>query len=340
MHCKEVMQRINDSVAPDGEMLKHIKTCPDCARAFKAASILTGALKGEKENNIKTTPISEFRNRITERMKEKNKESIMSIMKNRINQRSGLVTGLSLAAIVFLFIVLVPFSYTTTVGYELQYTGLNNVDITQAQITQALTTFGYENVDVQLAGGNCLISGLPNKQDAIEMAIAFKALTGSMVEPEIKPILANISGSLYAQVKDRIKIDVETEDKTDEEIADEITTKLKKIYTNPVVVVTTIDEGRKIVIKTNESDSEITEAEIIELLLDSDGDISFETPAKAARLGLDIDTEGKTADEIKAEIEAKLAEQGEDGATVDVMTDPDGKHEIRIKLEKEKTVEE
>jgi hypothetical protein len=348
MRCKEAIRLINkltgrsDNTALPPELLEHINNCPDCASAFKAITILNDSLKSEKEKPIQTTSMAEIRNRIAARIEKKKKESIMSIMKNQVNRRSGLVTGLSLAVIVFLLITLVPFSYTTTVGYDLVYTGLNNLNIEPTQLERALAALGYENAAVEYNGDNCLITDLPSKQAALETAIAFKAITGSIIEPEMKPIMATVSGSLYAQVKDKIKIEVNTDGKTNDEIANEIRLKLTQIYTNPVVTVTTVDDGRKITITAGDStlapDGGVAEAKRIELILNSDGDISFDTPTAPDAQGLEIDTEGKTDAEIKAEVEAKLAEQGEEGAEVDVTTNAEGKHEIRIKLEKHESL--
>jgi hypothetical protein len=344
MRCKEAIRLINNTADRSEtttwppELLEHINNCPDCARAFKAISILNDSLKSEKEKPIQTTPMAEIRNRIAARIEKKKKESIMSVMKNHVNRRSGLVTSLSLAVIVFLLITVVPFSYTTTVGYDMVYTGLNGLNIEAGQLEQALAALGYENAAVEYNGDNCLITNLPNKQAALETAIAFKAITGSIIEPDMKPIMATVSGSLYAQVKDKIKVEVNTDGKTNDEIANDIRLKLTQFYTNPVVTVTTVGEGRKITITagdtTAESGSGPAIAQRIELILNSDGDISFETPGQPDPRALEIDTKGKTDEEIKAEVEAKLAEQGEEGADVQVTTNADGKHEIRVKLEK------
>lgn len=340
MRCKEVIRRINNSVAPDSEMREHIKSCPACARAFKAASILNNALKSEKEKSIETTPFAEIRSRIIRKTAEKKKESIMSIMKNQINRRSGLVTGLSLAVIVFLFITLVPFSYTTTVGYDLVYANLNEANITPGQLPRALAALGYEDAGIEFDGGNCLISGLPDKQAAREVAIAVKALTGFQADPQIRPITGVVSGSLFAQVREKLHIEVETEGKSDQQIADEIRQKLETVYTNPTVTVTTSGGERQITMDINDSGVNVAgdstrDVKRIELHVGDTDNISFETPAGVSCANLDI--EGMTDAEIEAAVRAKLAEEGENVESVDITTNADGKKEIKIKVEKEET---
>ncbi len=284
------------------------------------------------------TPFVDIRNRIARKAAEKQKESIMSIMKSQINRRSGLVTGLSLAVLVFLFITLVPFSYTTTIGYDLAYTNLGGINITPGQLPKALAALGYDNVEIKFDGDNCLFSGLPDKHAAREVAIAFKALTGFQAEPQVRPITGVVSGSLFAQVKEKLHIEVETEGKSDQQIADEIRQKLSAVYANPTVTVTSSGGERQITMDINDSGvnaagDSTCDVKRIELHVGDTDNISFETPAGVSCANLNI--EGMTDAEIEAAVRAKLAEEGENVESVDITTNADGKKEIKIKVEKE-----
>jgi hypothetical protein len=57
--------------------------------------------------------------------------------------------------------------------------------------------------------------------------------------------------------------------------------------------------------------------------------------ARERKVTIEVDGEGKTDDQIKAEIESKLAAQGLAPAFVFVKTDPDGKRNIRLEIAEE-----
>lgn len=348
MRCKEVILLISESAGkPDREVAEHLKACPACARAAEAAGVLERVLQTAREqDNVPVTPIADIREKIealvVERGRKTREESLMAKLKNQINTRPALVTGLGLAVAVFLFITLVPFSYTQTVGYDLVFSGIKpEVDVAavRGEIENAIAALGYNNVVVDIGPEECVILNLPSWRATREATIAFAGITGFTGEAIVKPVLEMVSGSLYAQVMAKYRIDVDTEGKSDEELAEEIRLKLiSEGAVDPVVTVSTAGGECSISVNMGEEAEGESRREMIEIRLGDSGDISFGAPCD---LDIEqIEAEGKTDAEIKAEIESRLAEQGQTGAKVEVTTDAEGKREVKICVEKEKESEE
>ncbi|UCC80513.1 MAG: hypothetical protein JSW64_03890, partial [Candidatus Zixiibacteriota bacterium] len=150
------------------------------------------------------------------------------------------------------------------------------------------------------------------------------------------------TGSIYAQVKEKIDLKVETQGKTDEEVRKELEEGLKKRgYKDPRVTVTSDVEGqRRIVIKNVELSEDENKAfetmEMMELLVGGGGEIEIKSPAKES---LDIDTKGKTNEQIKEELKKKLAEKGMKNPRITIKDLPDGKREINVEVEEEKKID-
>jgi len=340
LHCKEVIRRIDNFAGElDREVTEHIKSCPSCARAAEAAGLLEQVLKAAPNNDIDdATPFDRIRSRVEAEAIKARKGSIMEKVRNQASARPKIVAGLGFAVAVFLFLTLVPFSYTITTGYDISYAGLkNSSQISTDRLTEAMTALGYENVSINFTADGMTIGNLPNYLAAKEVSAAVAAIAGIGAIPVIEPIRQVVSGSLYAQVVDKMKIEVNTEGKSDDEIAEEIRQKLlANGFEEADVSVTTDGDEKKIDVSISKSGVEgdqETESRIELKLIDDGSDISFDAPQPAERLK--IDTEGKTNEEIKAEIEAKLAAEGKEGATVEVTTDADGQRQIKVMFEKE-----
>jgi len=339
LHCKEVIRLIDSHAGElDREVTEHIKSCPSCARAAEAAGVLRNTLDAATNNDIgDATPFDRIRSR-TEAAVNARKENIMEKVKNQVGTRPRLIAGLGLAIVVFLFITLVPFSYTITVGYEVAFTNIENLEqIPAERVINAVKTLGYDKARIKVFPGQMTIGNLPSYLAAKEVSAAVRTVTGIEAVPEIVPIRQTVSGSLYAQVMDKMKIEVSTEGKTDAEIAEEIRQKLiANGFDEADVKVTSEGDEKKIDVSVSRSGAEgeqETESRIELKLIDEGSDISFDAPQPAERL--EIDAKGKTNEEIKAEIEAKLAAEGKEGAKVEVTTNADGQRQIKVEFEKE-----
>jgi len=105
--------------------------------------------------------------------------------------------------------------------------------------------------------GEFKISGLPDKDAARNAGVLFVTLTGTDAKPEVKLVLRDVTGSLYAQIKDklidnaRVQISLNTEGLTDEEISADILEQLamQGFQVAEVTTTTTPDGERAVQIK-------------------------------------------------------------------------------------------
>lgn len=244
------------------------------------------------------------------------------------------------AVCVFAFVVLVPFSYDRTVGYNVAYTGLDSkYDLPPEMLTEVLTSLGYEQARVELTqNGSYLdyrITGLPSETAAREASVAFSSLTGYSGEPVMTLVAKKTSASLYAQARDKlIKIEVETEGKSEAEIKAEIEDKLREQgLANPDVTVTIKPDGmREIKVGIQDSSETGMKEKQIEIICPEDQPIiKIEEPS----LEISVDSKDKTDEQIKEEIRQKLAAEGVQDADISVTTDSSGERKIEIEVKKE-----
>jgi hypothetical protein len=343
MRCKKVKRLIDEGIGlSDKSVTKHIRSCPSCARAAEAAGILRDSIKAARENdNFQPTSLAFIRSRVEALAGARfEKETIMTAIKKQYKARPGLVAGLGVAIIAFLFITLVPFSYTRTVGYTATISGVDrSVDVTLEQFKGAIKALGYDDVIVERLPDGYRVANLSSKEAAQKVAGAFAVMSGVESTAKIEPVVKHTSGSLYAQVKEKLKVKIDASGMSDTEIEDAIRSKLTEAgFVNIDVQVTTPSDGeRRISIRMDSPEPGDTAEKgefKLELRDDSD-DIFFDLPDKDR---IEVETEGKTIEEIKAEVLARLAERGITDAQVDVKQRPDGKVEILVNVEKEKEI--
>lgn len=342
MRCREAKRRLNEAGEIDGEFRKHLDKCPECSREVAAWRLIETTLENARTDHEEpVTPFAEIRAKITAdtgRQKEK-EDSIMSKVQNQIASHRRFSIALVVAVAVFAFVVLVPFSYDRTIGYNLAYTGLDSkYDLPPEMLTEVLTTLGYQQVRVELTqNGSYLdysITGLPSSTAAKEASAAFASLTGYTGMPVITPIIKTVSGSLYAQVRDKlIKIEVESEGKSKAEIKAEIEDKLREQgFANPDVTVTLKPDGmREIKVAVQDSSETGMKEKQIKIICPEDQPIMIKEPS----LEISVDSKDKTDEQIKEEIKQKLAAEGVQDADISVTTDSSGKRKIEIKIEKD-----
>ena len=184
---------------------------------------------------------------------------------------------------------------------------------------KALSAIGYGNIPVKVSvsdkGADYEFTSLPSLQAAREVATAFAALTKTSASPRIMPKIETVSASLYAQARNRmVQIEVNGEGKTDEQIKAEIEAKLAaEGLGGSLVYLKTDSTGRhEIQLNIEESDS---------------------TP-RTPETTIEIDTHGKTDDQIKEEIAAKMAAQGHPNARIEMhTTGPDSLRRMELKIE-------
>jgi hypothetical protein len=204
-------------------------------RETRAEHILARALETVGTEQWEPGDLALVRTKVEARAAQQTRKenTIMARIISTLRAHPRLSFSLAAAVGVFLFVTLVPFSYTTTVGYNVV---LSEVDgsalIPPAHLKSTLSALGYQETAINCDGmGSSVqytIAGLPTRQAAREAVAAFSSLSGSAPKAEIKPIRKTVSGSLYAQVRDRFfLVEVDATGKSDAEIAAEVTAKLQ-----------------------------------------------------------------------------------------------------------------
>jgi len=340
------------SITP--EILEHLKGCRKCALEYEASRALDSAfIAARGEEHLPPSPFNDLKSGLEQLSPPIKENSIMAKIKNQVTGHPKFSFGIGAAICLFAFILLVPISYEKTVGYDLAISGISTEDSTDKNVAaDVVTAMGYGDAafSFEVAGNqvNLYVRNLPSEKAAKEISSAITSLMRSVPDIVITPIIAQATGSIYAQVKDKIDLKVVTEDKSDEEVKEEIEEGLKKRgYENPRVVVESDSVGqRRIKIEHHvrirnsekpESDNKTFESmEQMEIVVGEDGVGEITIPVKEK---IDIDTEGKTNEQIIKELEKKLSEKGMNNPKITVKDLPDGKREINIEVEEEKNID-
>jgi hypothetical protein len=341
MRCAEARRRLNRNDGYDSELIRHLTECAVCSQVARAERLLVSALADAREReDSAVTPFSDLRRNLTARLseEERKEKSIMSLAKKQVKKHPRSSLGLALAAAVFTLVILLPLPYSRIVGYEVSFKDADTgQDLPAEELDRTLTILGYEQPPMTVVTGSesedYTTLFLPTESAAKEVSFAFQSMTGKRVEIVTRPIIKNVSASLYAQVRDKIKIEVESKDKTDEQIKAEIEEKLKaQGFSNPDVSVKTKSDGmREIRVGIQDSSQTEKKEKQMEIVLPSDETIQIREPS----VEISVDAEGKTDDEVRQEIERKLAEQGIENADIKVTKDSEGRRQIELKIEKE-----
>lgn len=338
MRCREAKRRINRGLI-DTDLETHLRECVRCARFALSREYLDYAFR--EVRNLPSTPpsaLEEVREKIENQMQKQEEFGFMARVRNEIGRHPAVGLGAIMAAFLLIVVILVPFSYHETIGYTVTYQGVDSAyQPPSGVLPRALQSLGYREADVVVESHgdkfDCQISNLYSSLDARKAAAAFAAVTGYDGGAVISPVVHVTSATLYAQVKDKVtKIEIDTKDKSDDQIQSEIELKLKEEGINsPVVNVRTRPDGMH-EISVGFSDSSDTSMIKKDFeIVSGEGKISFDASHE-----ITVDTKDKTDDEIKAEIQKQMKEKGIENADVKVRTDEDGKRNIEVKIEKEK----
>ncbi len=171
----------------------------------------------------------------------------MSSFLNRVNAHPRVSIGLVAAVLLFAAVTLVPFSYTHTVGYKVTCSQAPaGVEASLGRVAQALGALGFSeaNINASPDKGTVELTGFSTEKQAREAAATFAHVTGYAGTPTISPIRQTVSGSIYAQLREQFfEVRVEVDNRTDAEIAAEITSKLQAAGLKDADVSVTTGEG-------------------------------------------------------------------------------------------------
>ena len=287
MRCREARHRIEAGDFQNPELIRHLESCPACARLMSAQRRLDSALAETRERSAADTeavpPLDFVRTRVEALTAERNRKenTIMSIIKS--HRRAAV----SIGAVIVLLIVftLVPFTYKKPVGYEVVIPVDNEAmaAVNLTQLTHALNLLGYDEANVNYSStsdkkkdktymvtdgefaagdstlfGEFKISGLPDKDAARKAGVLFVTLSGGGTElqhqVEVVLKMRDVTGSLYAALKEKLTIGeeaeiwVDSDDKSDEQISAEILEQLamRGFHVADVTTATNSDGEREV----------------------------------------------------------------------------------------------
>lgn len=216
------------------------------------------------------TPLAFLRTRIEAAASTSEKEqSLMAALKQNFFGPPRLTAGLAAMVVLIAFVTLVPFPYEQTVSYSVSLTSDSSTLVPPEKITEALTMLGHSNASLSFSASSgaisYVVSGLPTREAAREVAGALQFVTGAKGSPNIEAIRATVSGSLYAQARERMAtVEVSGEGKTDAEIEAEIAAKLvgAGFKASQVSITTNPDGSKQIQIEMQRDDASPTGATI------------------------------------------------------------------------------
>jgi hypothetical protein len=248
-----------------------------------------------------------------------------------VRARPWLATALGVIVVAAVLLA-VPVSYTRTTGYEVTLE-LSGAAPPGEQIKTIADGFAKaldaDNVSVQASfEGTKVVAHLPLRPrlivDGVAQAFA-QTLTESGIPAKAKvhPLTEQVTGNVYAMAANEIlEIRVNSEGKTDEEIAGEIRTQLEAAgFESAMVEVVSGDDQMKIEIGV-ECDDSAEPCPPLRVTVDG-----MEPPEGEQRrvCKLRFESAGMTPEEIEAMVYERLAAMGfEDPEDVDIVIDEDG----------------
>jgi hypothetical protein len=256
MRCHEAQKRIDAGDLDDAALTEHLHQCAACSRLAEAERQLTCSLQHAAQATPSgAAPFPQLRQRIelAAAGAQRKERHIMSEILHQVRIHPRLSAGLALAVLVFLFTTLVPFSYQRISGYDamVAFAGTTE-EIPQAKVEEALEAIGQSNVKVSVeqTGENTSyrLKGFKSESQALQAIFALEMQTGTKGQSKIRPVLENVSASLYAQVIDGVKSVkvIDTKGKTNQELEQDIAAKLLAAgLLSPKVKVTTDADGAR-----------------------------------------------------------------------------------------------
>ena len=171
MRCQRARQKLGNPADP--ELMEHLKNCPSCASLIDADLLIRDGMKEMRQDSFnEATPMSLLKARMAAH--EPQKESrIMAAFRNTVSNHPRAAFGILIGALALIFFVLVPFPYQRTVGYNVQFSGVNAAvqpgDITKAIKQLDLAPFSLR-VTGTPAGNEYTLAQLPSIPAAKEAA--------------------------------------------------------------------------------------------------------------------------------------------------------------------------
>ncbi len=214
MRCAQARQRLiasHGDAGDDRELIRHLKTCAECASFARAERALSrdlaavAAIEGPDD-----MPLSDIQARVEAQSRRfahsKFKEgTLMSAALRQIKRRPTLSFSMAGLVVILLVATLVPFSFTRTVGYEVAIAGVDReLAVDTVKVGTLLTALGVKDAAVTL--GDCdttcvlKISSLQSEDDVDLVTTAFAEL-GDFDCEGVQVKCDTISGTLLNKVR-------------------------------------------------------------------------------------------------------------------------------------------
>ncbi|MBN1211707.1 MAG: hypothetical protein JXA92_03945 [candidate division Zixibacteria bacterium] len=225
MHCREARERLNryqwrlSEYRRDRELVEHLKTCPRCGRLAQTEE----SLEVDFELLRRSEPPTELNfNALKEKVETSGAEAHQTNAGSRFSfytakifkTRRRFKIAFGFVGVIIVFMSLVPFNFTETVGYEVAISGIDrNIALDNREIKSLLNALGMDRdkaagildsldrKEIHLYVGECRetchlkISDLKSERD---VRIVVKAIVdlGCCEIDKIIPIFRNESTSL------------------------------------------------------------------------------------------------------------------------------------------------
>ena len=223
MRCHNVRKQIDSLAAvkeyrADTALMEHINRCPDCARYANVSDKLNGLMTaGREDDAADTTPIEMQRQQVEARAASYKTPTRTRTVAWRwlpdlsIAHRPVLRAGIATIVLLITAVSIVPFTVHRTVGYDLNFDGVDHqLVVDDERICELLTDLGLLEAGVDRCGCDttacCLsILDLKSEQEVILVAGAIGRLHDETLTTKITPIRAKASRSLLQRAGDMLK---------------------------------------------------------------------------------------------------------------------------------------
>ncbi len=237
MRCTRIKQHLTDPDKPlTPDLAEHIRACRECRDLWEAEQTLRRSIEAVR---VEPSPARMGTSDAwVDRVVSQQEESLVtSIIRNPFStHRRRWGWTLSVLTVALAFFVLVPFSYQHTIGTEITIPTnaalLQKVDASAIEARLAET--GYASVQVGKRINDDAALLILNVPGSTDDALAVVDAAGDLLPAplaganiELAPWRVTESGSLFAQMTNTLTVSVNTDGKTESQIADEIRAQLQ-----------------------------------------------------------------------------------------------------------------
>jgi len=219
MRCREARLRLTGSRqngsagTEDRELLDHLNQCPACSREAAAAGTLRQILTASSVNDMENvTPLHEQKAQIEARLArhQRLKVNAGTSTRGRLIWQPAFGVGVTLVvAALIAALILIPFQYDRTIGYEVAFAGVERELVEEDErVCDMLFALGLIEAAVDYLGCDttCKLTvfDLKSKEEVQLVVAAFAHVNPLDLSSNIIPVRATVSGSLLDRANERI----------------------------------------------------------------------------------------------------------------------------------------